>query len=93
MAELKKVNIEQHDIDRIKNFRAKYSETVAQIGDIEIERISVEMMLEHIITKKDELEASFKQLKTDEVRLTKDFQEKYGNGEFDIEAGTFTPTQ
>ena len=93
MAELKKVNIEQNDIDRIKNFRAKYSETVAQIGDIEIERINVEMMLEQIITKKNELEVSFKQLKTDEVRLTKDFQEKYGNGEFDIEAGTFTPTQ
>ena len=62
MAELKKVNIEQNDIDRIKNFRAKYSETVAQIGDIEIERINVEMMLEQIITKKNELEVSFKQL-------------------------------
>ena len=93
MADVKTVNIEQADIDRIKKFRTMYSQTISQIGEVEVERLNLEMMLEQLSATKDNLEQTFKSLKQEESRLTSDFQEKYGNGEFDIEAGTFTPVQ
>ena len=49
------------------------------------------MIVDNIKMAKDNFVNTFKQLRTDEVSLTKEFSDKYGNGEFDIENGTFTP--
>lgn len=97
MAEVKKmsekevINIEEKDIERVKKFRSDFADITAKIGEIEIERLNAEMILKNIETAKENLSEKFKSMRNEEVEITNEFKEKYGNGEFDIENGTFTP--
>lgn len=99
MAEVKTMNekqvisIEQEDIDRIKKFRTEFTDIVSRLGEVEAEMLNAELVLENIKAVKSNLSDSFRKLRSDEKNLTEEFQKKYGNGEFDIEEGTFTPIQ
>ena len=85
------VKIEEKDIERVKKFRSDFAEVTAKLGEVEVELINAMMIVDNIKMAKDNFVNTFKQLRTDEVSLTKEFNEKYGTGEFDIENGTFTP--
>ena len=97
MAEVKKItekeviNIDEKDIERVNKFRSDFAEVTAGIGEIEVERLNAQMILKNIEEAKENLSEKFKSMRNDEVQITNDFKEKYGNGEFDIENGTFTP--
>ena len=99
MAEVKTMNekqvisIEKEDIDRIKKFRTDYADIVGKLGEVEVEILNTELVLENVKAVKNNLADSFRKLRVDEKNLTEEFQKKYGNGEFDIEEGTFTPIQ
>jgi len=99
MAEVKTMNekqvisIEKEDIDRIKKFRTEFTDIVSRLGEVEAEMLNAELVLENIKAVKVNLSDSFRKLRVDEKNLTEEFQKKYGNGEFDIEEGTFTPIQ
>ena len=47
-------------------------------------------MLANVDSVKDDLSQKFSSLRNEEQNITKEFTEKYGNGEFDMENGTFT---
>lgn len=97
MAEVKEIsekqviNIEEKDIERVKKFRSDFADITAKIGEIEVERLNAELILENIEEAKGNLSEKFKSMRNEEVSITNEFKEKYGNGEFDIENGTFTP--
>ena len=97
MAEVKEIsekqviNIEEKDIERVKKFRSDFADITAKIGEIEVERLNAELILENIEEAKGNLSEKFKSMRNKEVSITNEFKEKYGNGEFDIENGTFTP--
>jgi len=91
MEEKQVIGIEQSDIDRIKKFRTEYTEIVSQLGEVEAEILNAELVLENIKAVKNNLSDAFRKLRIDEKNLTEEFQKKYGNGEFNIEEGTFTP--
>ena len=97
MAEVKEIsekqviNIEEKDIERVKKFRSDFADITAKIGEIEVERLNAELILENIEEAKGNLSEKFKSMRNDEVSITNEFKEKSGNGEFDIENGTFTP--
>ena len=93
MEEKQVIGIEQSDIDRIKKFRTEYTEIVSQLGEVEAEILNAELVLENIKAVKSNLSDAFRKLRIDEKNLTEEFQKKYGNGEFNIEEGTFTPIQ
>ena len=93
MGEKQVIGIEQSDIDRIKKFRTEYTEIVSRLGEVEAEILNAELVLESIKSVKNNLSDSFRKLRIDEKNLTEEFQNKYGNGEFNIEDGTFTPIQ
>ncbi len=97
MAEVKEIsekqviNIEEKDIERVKKFRSDFADITAKIGEIEVERLNAELILDNIEEAKGNLSEKFKSMRNEEVSITNEFKEKYGNGEFDIENGTFTP--
>ena len=97
MAEVKEIsekqviNIEENDVERVKKFRSDFADITAKIGEIEVERLNAELILENIEEAKGNLSEKFKSMRNEEVSITNEFKEKYGNGEFDIENGTFTP--
>ena len=97
MAEVKEIsekqviNIEEKDVERVKKFRSDFADITAKIGEIEVERLNAELILQNIEDAKENLSEKFKSMRNEEVSITNEFKEKYGNGEFDIENGTFTP--
>tara|TARA_B100001057_G_scaffold385932_1_gene392783 strand:+ start:461 stop:760 length:300 start_codon:yes stop_codon:yes gene_type:complete len=91
MSEKQVTKIDEKDIERVKKFRNDFADITAKIGEIEVERLNAEMILRNIEEAKDNLSDTFKSMRNEEVEITNEFKEKYGNGEFDIENGTFTP--
>ena len=91
MSEKQVINIDSNDIERVKKFRNEYAEVTARIGEVEVERLNLELMLANVDSVKDDLSQKFSSLRNEEQNITKEFTEKYGNGEFDMENGTFTP--
>jgi hypothetical protein len=97
MADVKKItekeviNIDEKDIERVNKFRGDFAEVTAKIGEIEVERLNAKMILKNIDEAKENLSEQFSSMRNEEIQITNDFKEKYGNGEFDIENGTFTP--
>ena len=91
MSEKQVTKIDEKDIERVKKFRNDFADITAKIGEIEVERLNAEMILRNIEEAKDNLSDKFKSMRNEEVEITNEFKEKYGNGEFDIENGTFTP--
>jgi hypothetical protein len=91
MSEKQVINIDSNDIERVKKFRNEYAEVTARIGEVEVERLNLELMLANVDSVKDNLSQKFSSLRNEEQNITKEFTEKYGNGEFDMENGTFTP--
>ena len=62
-----------------------------KIREIEVELLNTQIILDNIEGVKVELQTKFRDLRSEELNLTNEFKEKYGNGEFNIEQGTFTP--
>ena len=91
ISEKQVINIEEKDIERVKKFRSDFADITAKIGEIEVERLNAELILQNIEDAKENLSEKFKSMRNEEVSITNEFKEKYGNGEFDIENGTFTP--
>lgn len=91
MSEKQVINIDSNDIERVKKFRNEYAEVTARIGEVEVEKLNLELMLANVDSVKDNLSQKFSSLRNEEQNITKEFTEKYGNGEFDMENGTFTP--
>jgi len=97
MAEVKEikekqvVKIDEKDIERVKQFRTDFADVTARLGEIEVELLNTQIILDNIEGVKVELQTKFRDLRSEEVNLTNEFKEKYGQGEFNIEEGTFTP--
>jgi|TARA_Y100000287_G_C14163735_1_gene326107 predicted nuclease with TOPRIM domain len=97
MAEVKEikekqvVKIDEKDIERVKQFRTDFADVTARLGEIEVELLNTQIILDNIEGVKVELQTKFRDLRSEELNLTNEFKEKYGNGEFNIEQGTFTP--
>lgn len=85
------INIEEKDIERVKKFRTDYAETTARMGEIEVELLNAELLLENIKVSKAEQIEKYKSLRLEEVTISGEFNEKYGQGEFNLEEATFTP--
>ena len=98
MAEVKEIkekeviSIDSADIERVKKFRNDFADCTAKMGEVEVELINAEMMIENIKEAKLKLAQTYKDLRGSESTLTKEFKEKYGIGEFNIEEGTFSPS-
>ena len=61
------------------------------MGEIEVELLNAELLLENIKVAKDEQIEKYKSLRLEEVNISSEFNEKYGQGEFNLEEATFTP--
>lgn len=99
MAEVEKITetqgikFENEEIERIQNFRNQFSEVTAKMGEVEIELIMIETQRTAVEKFKTELKEKYLELRNEEVKLAQELRDKYGDGEFDINTGMFTPNQ
>tara|TARA_R110000803_G_scaffold44631_4_gene94387 strand:- start:434 stop:727 length:294 start_codon:yes stop_codon:yes gene_type:complete len=79
------------EIKNIETFKNDFGELTATFGEIEIELMIVDKQKEEIEKYKQSLKDKYTTLRESEVKLANELKDKYGEGEFDIMTGIFTP--
>ena len=79
------------EIKNIETFKNDFGELTATFGEIEIELMIVDKQKEEIEKYKQSLKDKYTALRESEVKLANELKDKYGEGEFDIMTGIFTP--
>ncbi len=74
----------QEEIQQLKNIREKNAQLVEQFGFIEYQ-------LQTLFLQKEELSKDLKEIKSLELTLGKQLQDKYGDGTINLEKGEFIP--
>ena len=82
--------IDKTDLDVINNLRQSYSQNSMELGMVTVDEYNVNQQLEQISTAKKQLFESLETLKKQEFELIEQLKEKYGDGQINIEHGTFT---
>jgi hypothetical protein len=85
------VKFTKEEISKVKSFRDDFSLITAKLGEIEIENIILKSQQTNLDNYKAEQESKYVKLRQDEIKLAGELKEKYGDGEFDLETGIFTP--
>jgi stress response protein YsnF len=74
----------QEEIQQLKDIREKNTQLIEQFGFIEYQ-------LQSLLLQKEELSNNFKEIKSLEIILGKQLQDKYGDGTINLEKGEFIP--
>ena len=81
------------EIQQIKDLQSKYNQTIFEIGAAEAQLIVFQENIEKLDAAKKGLVSDLKTIEQKETELTKTLQEKYGEGNINIETGEITPVQ
>ena len=82
MAEKQKVA--EADLKVFREFRESYVDVVNQLGQLEVQRISIEKAKESVARRLEELAVR-------ENEIVSEFEVNYGIGEVNLETGEFIP--
>ncbi len=82
--------LEQVDIDSIVELRQKYAENTNALGLITTDEYAINQQLEQLKLQKEKMFSSLNELRESEMKLMDSLKEKYGDGQINIEDGTFT---
>jgi c-di-AMP phosphodiesterase-like protein len=88
--EQKTKKLEQTDIDSIIELRKKYAENTNSLGLITTDEYAINQQLEQLKSEKERLFSVLNELRDNEMKLMDSLKEKYGDGQINIEDGTFT---
>ena len=87
------IKFTNEEIEKIESFKDQFSEVVARLGEVEVELTLINNQMEAVENYKAQLKGKYLELRDGEIKLAEDLKEKYGEGEFDISSGVFTPKQ
>lgn len=82
--------LEQVDIDSIVELRQKYAENTNALGLITTDEYAINQQLKQLTAEKEKMFSSLNELREQEIKLMDSLKEKYGDGQINIEDGTFT---
>jgi archaellum component FlaC len=82
--------LEQEHLEKINEFREQYAEFNTKIGAVATDEYIVSEQLKEIKKTKDEFFEELKTLKQNEEEFINELREKYGDGQINIQEGTFT---
>lgn len=80
---MKTQKLTSEELEKLKNFQIQNNQITNSLGQIEIQKQVLE-------NQKIEVLQQFSKFQEDSSKLSKELQEKYGNGNINIETGEFT---
>ncbi len=86
-------NLTQEELQSIKDLQSKYNQTILEIGAAEAQSIVFQENIEKLTEAKKGLVSDLKTIEQKESELVKSLQEKYGNGNIDVNTGEIIPAQ
>ncbi len=79
---MEKKVLTQEELQEVKNLQVENSNLISQFGELEV-------VIQNLSLRKEELITKLKELKDKEVKIGQTLQDKYGDGNIDIETGEF----
>ena len=83
---MEKKVLTQEEVSELKGLKQQYRDLTETIGIIEMQSLNLKL-------KKEQIKENLKSLQQKEIKLAKELEEKYGNGEISLETGEFLPSK
>jgi TolA-binding protein len=83
--------LDKEHIDSIQELQQRFAQNRGWIGSVSIDIKYLEQQLDAQQRRLDELYRQYEQLQEQESALLDTLKARYGDGEINVEAGTFTP--
>jgi oligoribonuclease NrnB/cAMP/cGMP phosphodiesterase (DHH superfamily) len=81
------------ELQSIKDLQSKYNQTIFEVGAAEAQLIVFQQNIDKLQEAKKGLVSDLTTIEKKESELVKSLQEKYGQGNIDIETGEITTVQ
>ena len=88
---MKSKKLAKADIESITNIRGQFTECTNTLGLLQIDEKTISNQLLMVEEKKNEMFQKLDELRNQEQELFNSLQEKYGQGQINLQEGTFTP--
>ena len=88
---MEKKKLEKTDLDALTEIRQKYQENNMQIGMISSDEYFINQQLKQIEQVKENCFNTLENLRKQESELVKSLEDKYGEGQINLEEGVFIP--
>jgi TolA-binding protein len=85
--------LDKEHVESIQALRSKFAQNASTLGSLTIEEHALNFQLKQIETLKEEQIQTFETLRGEESELMASLKERYGEGEINIQDGTFTPAE
>ena len=82
----------EQEIELLKDLKQKNETKMFEFGQIEIEIILAERLIESLYEKKTNLQQEFIAMQDSEQETAKTLNKKYGDGSIDLDKGEFIPS-
>jgi predicted nuclease with TOPRIM domain len=83
---MESIKLTEEEVQQLKDLRAKDNSITFNLGQIEVRKLSID-------SQKKQLEGEYVSLQQELNSLGQTLQEKYGNGNIDLEKGEFTKAE
>ena len=93
MEEKTVVQFTQEEVNKIQEFQQRVITTNTRIGEIELQIHGLEQEFQSLKSEKQSLIDGYTTLRQEEMELSVELKEKYGEGTYDITTNQFTPTK
>jgi len=84
--------LDKEHVDQIMELRDAFAKNSQTLGNIYLEEYAVKQRLELLDSERAKYVQQFAELQKQEQSLIETMRERYGDGEINIQNGTFTPT-
>ena len=93
MEEKTMIQFSQEEVNKIQEFQQKVITTNTRIGEIELQIHGLEQEFQALKNEKQSLIDGYATLRQQEMELSVELKDKYGEGTYDINTNQFTPTK
>ena len=83
---MEKKVLTEAEVSSLKDLKQQYRDLTEATGVVEMQKLNLEI-------KKEQIKEKLKSLQQEEIKLAKELEEKYGNGEISLESGEFFPNK
>lgn len=87
------VKLQEKELQELKEIQAKNSEIIIGLGTLDLDIEATEVALESLKERRKNLRKDFKDLVERQKKSAKDLQDKYGEGNIDLETGEFAAVE
>jgi len=84
--------LDKEHVEAIQTLRSKFAQNASTLGSLTIDEHVLNSQLKQLETIRTEQLEQFESLRTEESELMNTLKERYGEGEINIQDGTFTPS-